>query len=245
MVFAGVGGLARYSWTGTSYVGTVNVMAWARAAAVVVSAFAAVSLIAPTASAQGAKSEGLPQVVYSVPTKDPVVFITIDDGITRNRSALRRAERNNWPVTSFLTSWTFKTDPGYFARVSRRATVENHTVSHARLDRSSTNVRKEVCAAQRRIKKAFGARPTMLRPPYGYGPANKRMRSIARDCGITHIVMWNAVVSGGKLSRPGGELRAGDIVLLHYTANLDRDLARVERELKRSGLRAANLADYL
>lgn len=77
-------------------------------------ALAVTFALAPLASAQA-----LP-VTYRVDTKDPVVFITIDDGIVTSRAGLAYVEKHQIPITSFLTS-SQVTDSKvrYFERISR------------------------------------------------------------------------------------------------------------------------------
>ena len=67
-----------------------------------------------------------------------------------------------------------------------------------------------------------------------------------RTCGITQIVMWDALVDGGQLeTRYGGTLQPGSVILLHFTANLAADLKVAVSAARAQGLRPANLADYL
>jgi len=58
------------------------------------------------------------------------------------------------------------------------------------------------------------------------------------------MVMWNAVVDKGRLIVPGGHLRDGDIVLLHFTRNLAKDLRVAVAAAERDGLTPASLAAY-
>ena len=41
-------------------------------------------------------------LLYRIETKDPVVFITIDDGKNRPADAVKILDRLKWPITSFL-----------------------------------------------------------------------------------------------------------------------------------------------
>ena len=59
------------------------------------------------------------------------------------------------------------------------------------------------------------------------------------------MVMWDAVVDRGRLSITNGRLRAGDVVLLHFTPHLAHDLQVALRAAHRAGLAPASLADYL
>ena len=79
----------------------------------------------------------------------------------------------------------------------------------------------------------------------GDGATRDVVQVTAARCGIDRIVLWNAVVENGRLSRAGGALRAGDIVLLHFTPHLEKDLRAAVRAAHAAGLAPASLADYL
>lgn len=205
-------------------------------------ALAAAFAVTPPASAQT-----LP-VTYRVETKDPVVFITIDDGIIASQAGLDYVERHRIPVTSFLTS-SQVTDSKvrYFERISRWGSVQNHTTTHASL--ATTNaalIKSQVCPVQVAFRRTFGTKPWMLRPPYGAGPEGRTLHDVVRRCGISQIVMWDTVVEQGRISyRFGDGLRPGSVILLHYSSNLAVDLKVAVSAARAQGLRPANLDDYL
>lgn len=184
-------------------------------------------------------------VTYHEKTDDPVVFITIDDGVFKDRDALKLVQQWRLPITAFLSTWTIKDRAPYFRALTEWGSIQNHSVSHASLLDSASHLQHEVCGAQRDIVEDFGTQPWLLRPPYGAGPHSMLTQVTAERCGIARIVMWNAVVDKGRLSVPGGKLRAGDIVLLHFTKDLARDLKVAVKALHKAGLRPASLADYI
>lgn len=189
-----------------------------------------------------------PRVTYQVKTKDPVVFITIDDGIVTPKEALDYVEKHTLPITSFLTS-SQVTDAKarYFERISQWGSIQNHTTTHASLDTSDSSlIHRQVCPVQTSFRDRFGTKPWMLRPPYGAGPRGSTLHSVVSKCGITDIVMWDAVVENGRMTTwNGGRLIPGSIILLHYTGNLAWDLKVAVSAARAQGLRPANLADYL
>ena len=184
-------------------------------------------------------------VSYRQKTTDDVVFITIDDGVFKDREALRLVQQWKLPITAFLSTWTIKDRAPYFRAITQWGSIQNHSMTHANLLDSASHLQHEVCGAQRDITKDFGVQPWMLRPPYGAGPNNMFTQVTAERCGIARIVMWDAVVDKGKLSVPGGTLRIGDIVLLHFTNDLARDLRVAAKAMHRAGLRPASLAQYI
>ncbi len=204
----------------------------------------AASASTPTATA---RSAALP-VTYQVKTKDPVVFITIDDGIVTSTAALKYVRKHQIPVTSFLTSSQVTgAKVRYFERISRWGSIQNHTTTHASLDTSSASlIKSQVCPVQVDYRRTFGTKPWMLRPPYGAGPRGATLSAVASKCKLTDIVMWDALVDNGRLETwNGGRLVKGSIILLHYTGNLATDLKVAVSAARSQGLRPANLADYL
>jgi peptidoglycan/xylan/chitin deacetylase (PgdA/CDA1 family) len=183
--------------------------------------------------------------IYRIKTNDKVAFLTIDDGWQKSSAVRDRIEAQQIPITSFVTTQAIGNRAPYFERISRWGSIQNHSVSHKRFGASTTNVRQEICGAQRRIARTFGTQPWMLRPPYGDAAHSPRVRSIARSCGITHIVMWDALVWNGRPSFRNKGLQPGSIILLHFNQYLEKDLAVALRLMKKAGLEPANLGDYL
>jgi peptidoglycan/xylan/chitin deacetylase (PgdA/CDA1 family) len=199
------------------------------------------------AVAAPAQAQALP-VTYRVDTKDPVVFITVDDGIITPQAALDYVEKHRIPITSFLTS-SQVTDAKvrYFERISRWGSIQNHTTTHASLATSDAGlIKRQVCPVQVDYRRTFGDKPWMLRPPYGAGPSGSTLHDVARRCKLTDIVMWDAVVDQGRLTtRYGGGLQPGSVILLHFTGNLAVDLKVAVSAARAQGLKPANLGDYL
>jgi peptidoglycan/xylan/chitin deacetylase (PgdA/CDA1 family) len=183
--------------------------------------------------------------IYRIQTTDRVAFITIDDGWDKSLRVRDYIERNKIPVTSFVTTSALGNRGSFFSRVSRWGSIQNHSVSHAAFGRTTTNLPREICGAQRRLFREFGTRPWMLRPPYGDAAHSPRVARVAKSCGITHIVMWDALVWSGRISYRDGGLKPGSIILLHFNKGLEKDLKIAMRMIKRAGLTPANLDDYL
>ncbi len=207
----------------------------------------ALALVAAMSVAPPASALALP-VTYRVDTKNPVVFITIDDGIVTSQAGLDYVEKHRIPVTSFLTS-SQVTDSKvrYFERISRWGSVQNHTTTHASLATSNAAlIKSQVCRVQVDFRRTFDTKPWMLRPPYGAGPDGRTLHQVVRRCGISNIVMWDTVVEQGRISyRYGDGLKPGSVILLHYSSNLAVDLKVAVSAARAQDLRPANLADYL
>ena len=183
-------------------------------------------------------------LTYRVRTDDPVAFITIDDGVHKDVDGLRFVEQRRLPVTAFVSAWTVKDRARYFERITRWGSIQNHTATHASLERSRTDLDHEICYSQRALARDFGERPWMIRPPYGAGSTRLDMQITAGRCGLSEVVLWDAVVADGRLSVAGGTLRPGSVVLLHFTPDLAKDLRVAVRAIRDAGLVPADLAEY-
>lgn len=185
-------------------------------------------------------------VTSQVDTRDKVVFITVDDGIVTSRGALEYVVKKRLPITSFLTMSEVPGHEKYFRKISQWGSIQNHTTTHGNFADPSTDLHRQICPVQRDYRERFGAKPWMLRPPYGEGARSERVHQVAARCGITDIVMWDALVDGGPLqTADGGPLKPGSIILLHYTATLEHDLRVAVKAARAQGLVPADLADYL
>lgn len=190
---------------------------------------------------------------FAVKTKDPVFFITVDDGNTKNAAALKYVTKNKIPATVFLTNAAVAGQWDYFRKFAAAGgTVENHTMTHRSLTSGGTPLSYEICRPQAIYGAKFGRIPTLLRPPYGNGgyvtTAKKTRKAIdatASACGIQHVVMWNAVAENGSFKFIRGSLKRGDIVLFHFTPNLAGELKTVMRMAAKKGLHPAPLTNYL
>lgn len=183
-------------------------------------------------------------VITRIETTDPVVFVTIDDGTERSPEVADVLSELDMPVTLFLVDHPIDVGAGYFASLPG-ALVESHTRTHADLRvLSEADQRAEICGNADTIAAAFGSRPSLFRPPYGYH--NDATHRAAADCGMSAVVLWNVVVEDGTISfRTVPRLRPGDIVLLHFTAGLPDDLRLLYERIRAAGLTVARLEDYL
>lgn len=192
---------------------------------------------------------GLIKALVSVPTKDPVIFITVDDGMYQDPEALRMVQEQGIPITAFLTEWTTYKDKGeWFKEITAYGgSIQNHTKTHKNLNDPKTNLHHEICGTQAFYTDKFGTQPWMLRPPYGEGYDNDKVQEVAASCGISRIVLWNVQVSeGGKSVEYWDKpLRAGDIVLTHFDKDLHLDLEKILELATAQGLTPASLADYI
>jgi peptidoglycan/xylan/chitin deacetylase (PgdA/CDA1 family) len=187
---------------------------------------------------------GLAPVVSRVPTTDPVVFLTIDDGHTRAPELVEALVELDVPTTLFLNDRPIEHGAEFF-RSLPDTVVEGHTQTHADLrGLPEDRQRAEICGNADTAQRAFGRRPVLFRPPYGnYDEATRRA---AAACGMAAIVLWEETVNGSAVSyRSTPALRPGDIVLMHFRPQLVAELRMIVERIEAAGLRIALLEDYL
>jgi peptidoglycan/xylan/chitin deacetylase (PgdA/CDA1 family) len=234
-------------------------LAGAALTAVLLTGCAHVTEPAPLAQRPGGKGTRetgrggpLPAVVDHVRTRDPVVFLTYDDGAERDRRFIELVRARRLPVTMFLTDSVAGPGYGHFARLRAvGASLQNHTLDHPSLrGLPYAGQRAEICGQQHKLKARFGVRPRLFRPPYGTYDATT-LRAAA-DCGLAAVVLWRAAVDddgGLTYTRGARRLHPGDVVAVDPDRPTGRPLSerteRVLREIERRGLRVGRLEDYL
>ncbi|CAL9448779.1 hypothetical protein SUDANB6_02392 [Streptomyces sp. enrichment culture] len=196
---------------------------------------------------------GLPPVFTTVPTKERIVFLTIDDGAEKDPAFLRMMSELKVPYSAFLSDYLAKEDYGYFKKMQDGGVaLNNHTLHHPYLPALSyARQEREICGMQRVIRKQYGKRPTVFRPPYGnYDEDTLRA---AGSCGITHVPLWNeeVFVDRWEYREWDRSLHPGDIVLSHFRGRDDwrgtmTDMARrFLDKVTAEGYAVARLEDYL
>jgi peptidoglycan-N-acetylglucosamine deacetylase len=185
-------------------------------------------------------------VISRVPTPNPVVFFTIDDGLVRDPAVIDFLRDRRIPVTMFPIPAYVHEDPAYFASIhALGASAQDHTLTHPDLRKlDGTGLQKEVCGVLDDYTTRFGARPWLMRPPFGY--LSPSVPVVARRCGIRAVVSWRATMNDGRLDvQGGGPLQPGDIILMHFRPDLRQNLEVALDTARAVGLQPAPLEDYL
>ncbi len=184
------------------------------------------------------------KVVHQVRTKDKVVFITIDDGVTVSDSLAKFIDENEILITTFALAGELWRNRDWFSD-RENMTFENHTNTHVHMTLITPESQIfEICRASQIVRNVVNDRPIFFRPPGGGW--NEEVRASVGHAGIKYIAMWNVQVDKGKiLNRGRKSLSPGDIVLLHYTQGLERDLKVLLTKMKQDGLEPALLRAYL
>lgn len=193
-----------------------------------------------------AAGESVP-IMHNVPTSQPVVFLTIDDGVHRDPDAARLLAESHVPASLFLTQHYIAHDPRYFSQIAGQSgtIIQNHTMSHPDLHMLEYDAQKrELCDASDAYLQLYGARPTLFRPPYGNYSLHTQRAAAA--CGMRAVVLWTALVEyGGMQYQVGDKLRSGDIVLMHFTPQFKDDLQAFLSAAKAAGLTPQLLEDWI
>ncbi|SEE31000.1 Peptidoglycan/xylan/chitin deacetylase, PgdA/CDA1 family [Streptomyces sp. 3213] len=195
----------------------------------------------------------LPPVFTTIPTKQKIVFLTIDDGEEKDPAFLRMMSDLKIPYTAFLSNYLVKDDYGYFKKMQAEGhTLNNHTLTHPYLPGLSyAEQKREICGMQDIMKKQFGQAPTVFRPPYGN--YNHDTLVAAKSCGIKYAPIWDeeVYVDHWEYREDDQELHPGDIVLTHFRGRADwkgtmvDDMRRFLGKVTAEGYAVARLEDYL
>ncbi|WGP12160.1 polysaccharide deacetylase family protein [Streptomyces sp. SH5] len=197
--------------------------------------------------------KGLPPVFTTVPTKEKIVFLTMDDGAEKDPELLRMMTELSLPYSAFVSDYVINDDYGYFKEMQRRGvTISNHTLNHRYLPGLSyAEQKREICGQQEKILKNYGKRPTLFRPPYGN--YNRDTLVVAKSCGITAVPLWSAEAFPDRMEwrEWDQDLHPGDIVLTHFRGKDDWKgsmpdmIRRVMKTITDKGYAVAKLEDYV
>lgn len=201
------------------------------------------SLLLATATPASPASDDF--VVYRINTKDPVVFITIDDGFTVSDVLAKQLEKI--PHTNFVLAGPLSSHRSFYSHEAANGVLfGNHTAKHRNLARLSESAqRREICAGRNAVARVTGSAPTMLRPPFGAW-SKKTTPQAARACGMKHIVLWDVTADRFDIRTWGNRgIQRGDIILLHFIPSLSTTLPKLLAHLDRLHLKPARLEDYL
>lgn len=189
---------------------------------------------------------GLAPVLIRIPTKQPVVFLGIDDGVHRDPSQLRLMQMYKIKASLFLTESAIHKDSKFFKPfINAGSLVENHTVHHELMSKLTYGQQKrEICKEADKQAKQYGRRPVLFRPPGG--DYNLATRRAAAACGMKAVVNWVAKANGGSMQyQVGDHLRPGDIVLMHFRPEFKDDMEAFVKARDDAGLQTDLLENWL
>lgn len=198
--------------------------------------------------------KGPVKVFSNVPTKDRVVFVTIDDGQEKDPRFVQMLTDLRVPVSMFLTDGNIQDDYGYFKPIQALGNhVQNHTMTHPVMSNLGLEgQRREICGAQGSLTKQYGTAPKLFRPPFGMW--NSLTRQAAKSCGIQGIVLWTASmqIHDMQYDGPNRKLHPGDVLLAHFRGpkqlkgeTMTGMFAEMLKRIRKRGFAVARLEDYI
>jgi peptidoglycan/xylan/chitin deacetylase (PgdA/CDA1 family) len=166
-----------------------------------------------------------PRITFnSVNVDQPYIAMTFDDGPSEKLTPklLDLLKTHHIKATFFVIGQNAIDHPEVLQRAAREGhEIGNHSWSHPNLGKmSDEGVRRELQKTDDAIKNAIGARPTLMRPPYG-SITTRQKKWIHSEFGY-QIILWDVDPLDWK--RPGPavvcnrivkETRPGSIVLSH------------------------------
>lgn len=191
-------------------------------------------------------ANGMVPVFYRLQTDQPVVFLTIDDGVIKDPAAITFMSKHHLLASLFLNDSKISDNYAYFKTLQLAGNpIENHTLNHNDLTRLSyAQQKREICDNADGFEATFGKRPTLFRPPYG--AFNDITRRAAADCGMKALIHWHAKANGGSMQYQQGEtLQPGDIVLMHFRKEVIADLAAFTDAAQKANLQTVLLEDWI
>lgn len=189
---------------------------------------------------------GVAPVISRLDTKEPVVFLGIDDGAYKAPFELQLMQQNNVKASLFLANSFIQDNPGFFKGfVTAGSLIEDHTIDHKPLPQLTYEQQKqEICGQADNEEREYGRRPILVRPPGGAYDGNTPRAAAA--CGMKAVVQWIAKANGGSMQyQIGHSLRPGDIVLMHFRPVFQQDLQAFLDAAKAAGLHTELLEDWL
>jgi len=193
-------------------------------------------------------------VLWRVPTSEPVVALTFDDGPDPavTPALLELLQRHGAPATFFVLGQRVSDHPA-LARQTTEAghLLGNHSFGHSNFTNffTTSRLRGELEQTQAVIARHTGQQPKYYRPPVGL--TNPRVFRVAEALGLT-VVGWTIRSLDTRLKQPDAivrrivrRLRPGAIIVLHDggvpAGVLLPAVEQLLSELARRGYRVARL----
>lgn len=193
--------------------------------------------------------------ISSVPTDQPVVALTFDDGphATQTARLLELLARENVRVTFFEIADKVAQHPDIArAIVAAGHEIGNHSKTHANLAELADleAVRAEVVDAQTIIREATGFTPKVFRAPrLAHGP---ELWTVLGELGLPSIASnfatrdWDAQTTREQIIERAIKADSGDIVLMHTTSKKTLEvLPEIIVALRAKDLRFVTVSELL
>jgi hypothetical protein len=197
-----------------------------------------------------------PTVFSSVPMTDKVVFVTIDDGLEKEPGFIQMVKDFRVPIALELANLFISDDYAYFERLYETGyvSIHNHTVSHP-LNMPALSAAQqldEISGQQEILRKRYGVKPYIFRPPGGNYDATTV--TATAEAGLKGVMLWKEAmqISDMQYQTARHQLSPGDIVLCHFRgpAQLDGEsmvhmMIRLFRHIQDQGFTIGDITKYV
>jgi hypothetical protein len=201
-------------------------------------------------------SSAHPGVFSRVPVTDKVVFVTIDDGIEKEPAFIQMVKDFEVPLVICLADVLIRDDYAYFAMLNETGyvSIQNHTVTHP-LDMPSLSAARqldEVAGQQDKLRREYGTRPYIFRPPGGNYDATTV--DAVRRAGLKGMMLWREAmeIHDMEYQTPKHALRPGDIILTHFRGpaqlkgeTMVQMMINLYRHIQAQGFTVADITKYV
>ncbi|MEV4255731.1 polysaccharide deacetylase family protein [Spirillospora sp. NPDC049652] len=198
--------------------------------------------------------KGPAKVFSAVPTKEKIVFVTIDDGAEKDPKFVEMARELRVPFSMFLMDDAIRTNYAYFKPLQALGNhVQNHTLNHPVMRGLGPDGQKrQICGDQSILVRQYATRPFLFRPPYG--AYNLATQEAAAACGIHGIALWHESmqIHDMQYDDPAKRLHPGDIILAHFRgpkelkgSTMTEMFAAMLKKIHKQGFAVARLEDYV
>jgi peptidoglycan/xylan/chitin deacetylase (PgdA/CDA1 family) len=197
-----------------------------------------------------------PAVFSSVPLKDKVVFVTIDDGLEKEPAFIQMVKDFQVPIAINLANLFISDDYAYFEKLYETGyvSIQNHTVDHplSMPSLSAAQQLHQIAGQQEILHKQYGVTPYIFRPPGGN--YDESTIAAAGQAGLKGVMLWKEAmqISDMQYQTAAHRLSPGDIVLCHFRgpAQLDgetmvRMMTRMYRHIQDQGFTIADITKYV
>lgn len=160
--------------------------------------------------------------------------------------------KNDVKATFFLVgSWVDNYPQSTKALADAGHSIQNHSDSHPYLTQISTDdVKKEILACNKKIKKITGVEPVLIRPPYG--DYNSAVIDAVESINMYPIqwsvdsLDWKDISADEIYNNVVPKIKSGDIVLFHNAAmHTPEALPRIIKDLKKQGFEFVLIKDLI
>ncbi|USB34541.1 polysaccharide deacetylase family protein [Paenibacillus sp. YPG26] len=200
------------------------------------------------------------EIVWEVPTEDKVVALTFDDGPDPKQTPviLDLLGQYQAKATFFVVGNRAAQYPELLKEVFQKGhEIGNHTYNHTYFNASNSSqlFDKEVTRAEELIYNATGKHSVLFRPPGGF--YNKSIVTSSHSKGY-QLVLWSWHQDTRDWARPGvnrivsrvlGNLRSGDIILMHDrvegSSQTALALKAILPEIQKRGYRCVTVSELL